>query len=172
MSYAIQDNVHAHVKRTSVEKEYTIGTTYTLPIIKGVHPLVGLDFFSLKLLEKEVRKSNFFYHISGTYPNIISKLTPKLSLGIDGYNNHVGFGLGGEYEIRKSIFTTIEWVKTNKVIGDEHTLNLGITKKTFGHQFLLFASNNSNIGFRRIIEGAQTKEWSLGFKITRILEWF
>ncbi|RAP35210.1 hypothetical protein DID80_06655 [Candidatus Marinamargulisbacteria bacterium SCGC AAA071-K20] len=172
LSYAIQENLQVHVARASVEKEYTLGTTYALPSMNGVHPLVGLDFFSFKKLGNSSREQNFFYHISGTYPNVIPKLTPKVSIGIDGFNNNIGFAFGGEYEIRKSLFTTVEWAKTNKVTGNEHSVNLGLSKKTFGHQFILFVTNNSNVGFRRVLEGAQTKEWSLGFKVTRTLEWF
>jgi hypothetical protein len=171
LSYAIQDNLQVHVARTSTEKEFNLGTSYKLPEMKGIHPLVGLDFFSFKEVGQTSRDQNFFYHISGSYPNVIPKFVPQISIGIDGFDNHIGFGLGGEYQLLKSIYTTFEWVKTTDVAGNEHSFNMGISKKTFGHQFLLFATNNTNIGFRRAIEGASTKDWSLGFKITRVIEW-
>lgn len=170
LTYAAQDNLHLSLARSTVEKEFTFDTTYKLPPMQGIIPTVGLEFFSFKEGDKS-RQQNFFYYINGHYPNIIEKLTPVLSMGIDGFNNHLGFAFGANYEVRNDINVSAEWIESKTVSGNEHSLFLNAIFTGDIYNFTVMLGNNQSLSFRRNLEGAPSKDLTLGFKLSRSFDW-
>lgn len=176
--YAILPKLEVNVSYTRIQKEYIIGASYAYYFPQVfMKTQIDIQFFTYEIQGIEERRRNFFYGLSLQSEPILNTITPVANIGYDGYNERFGFGIGVDIgfdislrPIRKmSIIGEYFPVVQRDIIinGSENSFAAGLKFETYGHHFILLVGNNSQIGTRRLMLGAETNDLFFGFNIHR-----
>jgi hypothetical protein len=181
LRYALLPRLELKTSYTRYQKEYTIGTSYAhyFPAL-SLRSQIGLQFFSYELSGIEDRRQNIFFDISLQSERIFKKLIPVVNIGFDAYNERIGFGAGGELDFDTNIgpvkktsilgeyFPVTE--RDTTITGSHNSFAVGLKLETYGHHFVLLVGNNSQIGTRRLMLGADNNDLFFGFNVHRFFD--
>ncbi len=99
-------------------------------------------------------------------------LQPVISAGYDGSDERIGagFGIDGRLNDRFSLWAEyVPVLEDDEGTGDDGVYNLGVTVRTYGHQFMLSLGNGTGTGLIDAMHGAADGEPRFGFSIRRLL---
>lgn len=169
--------IEAKAGYITANREQYAGLSYTFLTPKlFFNSQFDVQFFSCKDSTTPGYDQNLFYLLSfQSVPLIDDRLSASFDLGYDGFNEHIGLGMGISYEIIRHIRILAEYypaLKTdsqNPDIGDTGCYSFGLKIDTFGHQFIFKAGNSCDMGTRRMMLGAKTQDVFIGLTIMRLI---
>ncbi len=137
---------------------------------------LDVQFFSYKNQTQPEYAQNLFYLLSlQSVPFYEDRITASVDLGYDGYNSHIGLGLGLSYEIINHFRLLAEYYPllkdsgTSPDMGNTGCYSFGVKFDTFGHQFILKAGNSVDVGTRRMLLGVKTQDAYIGLTVMRLI---
>ena len=169
LSYAPMDKLKITGHRRRIEKEYELEVDYGAYHTDRFSVGVGASAFSFLRSGETDRDANFFLTASLELPDVFHKFSPAVNVAYDMYNEDAGFALGASWEVFYGYFLLAEYIPSTDTLGEDGAYLVGGKIKTFGHDFNLFLTNDANIGLRRLMEGSNGNQPSLGFSITRLI---
>ena len=170
-------NIEAKAGYITGNREQYAGLSYTLPAPKlFFNSQLDMQFFSYKESQGSRYDQNLFYLLSlQSVPLLDERLAISADLGYDGFNGHIGLGLGASYEIRTHVRVLAEYYPVFKggdpgaVIGSTGCYSVGLKFDTFGHQFIFKVGNSGEIGTRRMMLGTYTQDVFVGITVMRLI---
>lgn len=97
------------------------------------------------------------------------------SLGYDWYHRlaaaaiGAGYAFSDEQTLFGEYFPRFSPDRENSSIGEYEAWNVGWRWTRGGHDFYLFVSNSPAVDTRQAMCGSDSRDWNLGFKVTRVL---
>jgi hypothetical protein len=174
--YMIGWNIEAQAGYTTTNREQTAGLSYTFNTPKlFFNSSVDVQFFTYRDPATGTFNQNLFYLLSlQTIPFFEERAVLTADAGYDGFNSHIGLGLGASYEIFKHIRVLAEYFPVfnetgSTAAGTTGCYSFGVKIDTFGHQFMFTAGNSSQIGTRRMMLGTNVQDVFVGLKIMRLI---
>lgn len=119
------------------------------------------------------RATNAAYDIAlQSKPLLFDHLVLNAGMNYDGYNAHVGLGLGTTVQIIEKVALVGELFPlipnaSNVNIGSKPCFSAGIKYDTYGHHFKLSVANSTELGQRHAMLGTNSKNVYFGFSIQR-----
>jgi hypothetical protein len=174
-------NVELSARHTFLNKEYGIGMGAAFfPGIPGFHAQAGVELVSYKMVRFEhggltdQRRNVWFGRLDVQAP-ALGFLTPVVNAGYDSDSRKTGFGIGFDCAASAHLSLIGEYfprVDRNSREGKslEDCFAAGVKIQTYGHHFLFQVGNSTDIGMRRMMRGAPTKNLMFGFGIQRLFE--
>lgn len=164
--------------------------TWLLPDAK-LRLMTGFDFFSFVKPGIKDARQNCFYFLSAQSDDLFERVSFTLNLGVDGYEERVGLGLGSSVIVIENLRLIGELYfpggvyATTGASGEEETETengegapqpplrvgwaLGLNYITDGHMFILWAGDTAENGTRKAICADPADTVNIGFKILRQL---
>jgi hypothetical protein len=170
-------NIEAKAGYITGNREQYAGASYTLLTPKlFFNSQLDVQFFSYKESQGSRYDQNLFYLLSlQSVPILDERLAISADLGYDGFNGHIGLGLGASYEIKNHVRLLAEYYPVFKggdpgaVIGSTGCYSVGLKIDTFGHQFIFKVGNSGDIGTRRMMLGTNTQDVFVGITLMRLI---
>lgn len=174
-------NFELSVNHVFLYKEYRIGAGYAFnTVIPGCRAQAGFEWVSFKsgrFVEgfwKEDRKAVWFGRLDIRGPSILF-LTPVANIGYDTDDRTTGFGFGLDCAVSGKLSLIGEFFpRVNRSTWEgsrsSHCFAAGVQVKTYGHHFLFQLGNSTELGLRRMMRGAPSRNLMFGFGIKRLLE--
>ena len=162
---------------TTKNREQTAGLSYTLKTPKILfNSQVDVQFFSYADYVQNNFAQNLFYLLSlQSVAFWDDRVVVSVDAGYDGYNEHIGLGIGASMEIVRHIRLLAEYYPV--FLREDRSVNVGTTGcyafgiklDTFGHQFIFKAGNSADTSTRRMMLGTTTQDVYIGFTIMRLI---
>jgi hypothetical protein len=176
--YALLKRLELKVSYTTFEKEYRIGASYAYRTSNiPLQAQIDLQYFNFERSNETF--GNLYYGVAIQSGPVSGIFTPTLNVGFDGYNEKFGLGIGLEAGFAcqfgpiERISVTGEYFPVlqaeEPITGANNCFAAGVKVDTYGHHFMIQASNGWNIGSRRLMLGTSTDDIYLGFNIQRLL---
>jgi len=165
------------VSRTNNQKEYILGAGYTA-VFPGSRFKTKLDvqyftyrYFNFDVLNDQ-REKAFFGQLAMEYAIFSERCIPVLNIGYDGSTEKTGLGMGIQMVVSKTVGLIAEYYPKLKKDPEipQNSFTIGMKIQTYGHHFLFMLGNSHEIGTRRMMVGAYSKDLYLGITIKRLLE--
>lgn len=183
LRYSVWPRLDIYGSYTRWQKEFTLGAGYAYFIPRLFRSQINIEYFNYEKLGLpdtiSKRRRNFFYSFLLQGEPVVNQIRPTVNVGYDGYNQRFGLGLGLDVGFELEIgpiegmniigeyFPIIN--QDTMVTGPKNSFAAGIKLNTYGHHFMLFIGNKSEIGTRRLMLGTHTNDLFLSFKIHRFL---
>jgi hypothetical protein len=162
------------------EKEFGVDAGYSFILPGILRSGIAVQYFDFKRASITERRRNFFYQASFQSEPLFEKICLNLEGGYDGYNQRfgVGFGLDAGIDVTmgpiEGLHLVTEYFPVIKpetgVTGAGNSFAVGLKARTYGHHFMFFVGNNTEIGARRLMLGAAGNDLYLAFNIQRFLK--
>jgi hypothetical protein len=174
-------NAELIVTHATFEQEYRFGGGYSFSLgSPGIRGEADVEMFSFKAFRfengrlRDNRRTGWFGRLDIKGPSIAAA-TPVLNAGYDSDNRKAGFGFGLDCAFSKAFSLIGEYFPRVDRKGWEGSRSYdcfaaGLKIQTYGHHFLFQVGNSTDIGFRRMMRGAPTKNLMIGFGIQRLFE--
>lgn len=155
-------------------REYIVGLGYSLPI-RGIPLQSNIHgyYFTFKSSSiSDDRDNGIFIQADLQTEPLLKRFTPVLNLGYDSHDESMGVGFGLNVKTFKKMSVNIEFYPSNDSDNGmtKNSFAFGLKLLTYGHHFMFLVGNNTEIGPRRLMKGAGSKDLHFGFNIYRLLE--
>ena len=138
---------------------------------------MDIGFFSFEESDITGRKANLFYQVAFQTEPLFGRVVPTLNAGYDGYNERGGLGFGARVNVLETVSIQGEYYPVisrddadpDSPLGPENAFAFGVEIQTYGHHFVLMVGNSWDIGTRRLMLGAYSRDLYFGFNIQRLL---
>lgn len=162
------------------EKEYGLTAGYAFSVVRDLRSEIAVQYFDFKRVSAADRQRNFFYQARFQSEPLLKKISINLETGYDGFHERfgVGVGLDAGFDVTfgpiEGLHLVAEYFPVIKpetdVTGARNSFAAGIKARTYGHHFMFFVGNNTEIGARRLMLGAPANDLYLSFNIQRFLK--
>lgn len=132
----------------------------------------GASFYSYERAFHGQRINGVFMYVTGQPRALIQRAVPAFIAGYECHNRVWGGGVGVTIRVYKQLRMMGEYLLSARPVEERNgvmgAFEFGLGIRTYGHWFSIQAGNNSNLGFRHMLLGAEDNSLRLGFTVERI----
>jgi hypothetical protein len=160
--YMVKYGIEPNLSFYWLNEEIVVGASYVYRIPAAMLNLqADLQYFNFTA-PTSARVGGLWAAVSMQTDPLFGYVSPMLVTGYDSYYNRLGFAAGALVKIVENLSFMAEVYPPFGIGGTQHTNELGpytgvalaLRLDTFGHNFVLQAGNNYQMGERRLMAGA------------------